>query len=104
MDIADFHNGGERAKEWTDKVWQGKLRIVQKGKEAAIMLIDNENQLFAVCPVKEGAVEKGNYRAIGFVPIECLLLSLIAVDSSRYFVLRVENAQGSAIPHHNHGA
>lgn len=49
---------GYRASEWTEKVWQGRLRIVQKGREAAIILVDAENNVFAVCPVKEGAIEK----------------------------------------------
>ena len=54
---------GYRASEWSEKVWQGRLRIVQKGREAAIILVDAENNVFAVCPVKEGAVEKSEAEA-----------------------------------------
>jgi hypothetical protein len=35
-------------------------------------------QVFAMCPVKEGAVER-------------------TVDSSRYFVLKIQNAQGQSV-------
>jgi hypothetical protein len=59
---------GYRASEWTEKVWQGRLRIVQKGREAAIILVDADNNVFAVCPIKEGAVEKSKGpRSLWFV-------------------------------------
>ena len=52
------------------------MKIVAKGRLAVIMLIDNANNTFAVCPVSDdGAVER-------------------TVDSGRYFVLRIQNAQG----------
>jgi hypothetical protein len=29
-----------RASDWTQEVWQGSLKIVEKNKEAAIILVD----------------------------------------------------------------
>jgi adaptin ear-binding coat-associated protein 1/2 len=59
-----------------DHMWAGKLRIVAKGRQASIILIDaNTNAVFATCPYGEGAVER-------------------TVDSGRYFILRIVNAQG----------
>lgn len=69
---------GHRASEWPKApTWTGKLRVVAKGKMAAIILLDAQtNQTFAVCPVSdEAAVER-------------------TLDSGRYFVLRIQNAQG----------
>jgi hypothetical protein len=41
-----------------------------------VLLVDkNSGQMFAVCPIKDGAVDR-------------------CVDSSRYFVLRIENSNG----------
>jgi hypothetical protein len=52
------------------------LKIVAKGKVAAIILMDSSNQVFAICQVTDdAAVEK-------------------TLDSGRYFVLRITNAQG----------
>jgi hypothetical protein len=49
---------------------------VERGDLTVILLLDkNKGSIFAVCPVKEGAVDR-------------------CVDSSRYFVLRVENEKG----------
>jgi hypothetical protein len=49
---------------------------VERGDLTVVLLVDKSNGgIFAVCPVKEGAVDR-------------------CVDSSRYFVLRVENAAG----------
>jgi hypothetical protein len=67
---------GHRASDWPkEHSWNGKLKIVAKGRQCAIILQDAKNQVFAVCPVTEGAVEK-------------------TLDSGRYFVLRIQNAQG----------
>lgn len=69
---------GHRASDWPkDPTWTGKLKIVAKGRLAAIMLMDAlTNQTFAVCPVSDDtAVER-------------------TLDSGRYFVLRIQNAQG----------
>ena len=47
-----------------DHTWSGKLKIVAKGRQAAIILMDAKNQAFAVCPVTEGAVEKSIIHAL----------------------------------------
>lgn len=68
--------GGWRGAEWNKEVWQGTLKVVERGDLTVILLLDkNTGAIFAVCPVKDGAVDR-------------------CVDSSRYFVLRVENANG----------
>jgi hypothetical protein len=41
-----------------ESTWSGRLKIVAKGRQAAIILLDAKSQVFAVCPVSEGAVEK----------------------------------------------
>ena len=51
------------------------MKVVERGEKCAIILVSQDGATFAVCPVKEGAVDR-------------------CVDSSRYFVLRIENAQG----------
>jgi adaptin ear-binding coat-associated protein 1/2 len=70
-------SAGHRAADWpTTPVWSGKLKIVEKKQVAVIALIDEHNQTFAVCPVTDdAAVDR-------------------TVDSGRYFILRIENAQG----------
>lgn len=68
--------GGWRGADWDKEVWQGTLKVVERGDLTVILLVDsNSGAIFAVCPVKEGAVDR-------------------CVDSSRYFVLKVENADG----------
>jgi adaptin ear-binding coat-associated protein 1/2 len=65
---------GWRGADWTQQVWQGTLKVVERGGLTVILLLDtNTGKIFAVVPVQEGAVDR-------------------CVDSSRYFVLRVENA------------
>eukprot|EP01035_Chromulina_nebulosa_P026075 gene26075-34089_t len=68
---------GHKASDWpTTSIWSGKMKIVEKGKTANIILLDANNQVFAVCPVTdESAVEK-------------------TLDSSRYFALRIVNPAG----------
>jgi len=68
---------GHRASDWPkDPTWTGKLKIVAKGKVAAVVLLDANNQVFAVCKVTDdAAVER-------------------TLDSGRYFVLRITNDQG----------
>ena len=58
-----------------DFMWSGKLKIVAKGREASIFLLDANNAVFAASPVTEGSVER-------------------TVDSGRYFVLKIVNPQG----------
>lgn len=70
---------GYRGADWRDKVWQGTVKVVERGDTTAILLVDKEKgSIFAVCPVTEGAVER-------------------CTDSSRYFVLRIENANGAHV-------
>ncbi|KAG1142094.1 hypothetical protein G6F38_007974 [Rhizopus arrhizus] len=68
-----------RAAEWGDLatsfLWKGRLRIVSKGKKCEIRLEDNSNgELFAVCPYE---IHSNSVEAV--------------LDSSRYFVLKIEN-------------
>jgi len=68
--------GGWRGADWDQEVWQGTLKVVERRDLTVILLVDKSSgDIFAVCPVKDGAVDR-------------------CVDSSRYFVLRVENANG----------
>eukprot|EP00056_Hartaetosiga_gracilis_P019557 m.14877 g.14877 ORF g.14877 m.14877 type:complete len:257 (-) comp7771_c0_seq1:942-1712(-) len=68
---------GHRAADWgLDKpLWEGRMRVVTKGKNCTISL-DDKGQLFAEAPIKGDEVSR---------VVEPV------VDSSRYFVLRVEN-------------
>jgi hypothetical protein len=69
---------GHRAADWpTDPVWSGKVKIVSKGKNVGIFLMNTtDNRVFAHCPVTDDAsVER-------------------CEDSGRYFVLRITNPQG----------
>ncbi|KAI8388793.1 adaptin ear-binding coat-associated protein 1 [Radiomyces spectabilis] len=70
---------GYRAAEWDDLgssfLWKGRLRVISKGKSCSIRLEDGETgELFAVCPYEI----QGN-------SVEGVL------DSSRYFVLKIEH-------------
>lgn len=68
--------GGWRGADWTEEVWQGTVKVVERGDLTLVLLVDrNTGAIFAVCPIKDGAVDR-------------------CVDSSRYFVLRIENANG----------
>lgn len=71
--------GGWRGADWDQEVWQGTLKVVERGDLTVVLLVNKaDGAIFAVCPVKDGAVDR-------------------CVDSSRYFVLRVENANGKHI-------
>jgi len=66
---------GYKAADWPDQnlIWQGRLVIVERGDLAIIRLVHTQNgETFAECPVYPGSVEG-------------------VTDSSRYFVLRVED-------------
>lgn len=68
--------GGWRGADWTDEVWQGTVKVVERDDVTMVLLVDRTTgKIFAVCPVKEGAVDR-------------------CVDSSRYFVLRIEGDAG----------
>jgi adaptin ear-binding coat-associated protein 1/2 len=65
--------GGWRGADWDKEVWQGTLKVIERGDLTVILLVDTKTAaIFAVCPVTEGAVDR-------------------CVDSSRYFVLKVEH-------------
>jgi len=67
---------GWRGADWKEKVWQGTVKVVERSDITAVLLVDKtKGSIFAVCPVREGSVDR-------------------CVDSSRYFVLRIENATG----------
>ena len=67
---------GYKGADWKEKMWQGNIKVVERGDHCLVLLVDKVNgNIFAVCPVKDGAIER-------------------CVDSSRYFVLRIESAQG----------
>jgi len=69
-------SGGWRGADWRDEVWQGTVKVVERSQTTLVLLVDRTSgDIFAVCPIKDGAVDR-------------------CVDSSRYFVLRIENANG----------
>lgn len=68
--------GGWRGADWTEEVWQGTVKVVERDDSTMVLLVDRTTgSIFAVCPIKDGAIDR-------------------CVDSSRYFVLRIENANG----------
>jgi len=80
---------GWRGADWQEKVWQGTVKVVERKRdregveeeETMILLVDGTNSsIFAVCPVT------GRHN-----PVER------CIDSSRYFVLRIENGAGRAM-------
>nr|CAD1836159.1 unnamed protein product [Ananas comosus var. bracteatus] len=75
-------SGGYKCGEWlqSDKIWSGRLRVVSCGERCEIRLEDpNSGDLFAACFVLPGQRENS---------VETVL------DSSRYFVLKIEDGQG----------
>lgn len=79
--------GGWRGAEWRDKIWQGTLKVVERNDQTAVLLVDanEERNIFAVCPIHHQLDERANNGGNGVD--RC-------IDSSRYFVLRIQNAQG----------
>ncbi|KAF9100024.1 Adaptin ear-binding coat-associated protein 2 [Mortierella sp. AD031] len=69
---------GHRAADWgnvDEPLWRGRLRIIAQGKKCFIRLEDGQTgELFAVCPYEEN---KGCVESV--------------TDSSRYFVVRIED-------------
>ncbi|CRG99270.1 NECAP-like protein, putative [Plasmodium relictum] len=66
---------GHRAEYWKEKIWEGFIVLYIKNNEILLKLVDENEILFAQCIVPynyEVVVEK-------------------AIDSSRYFSIRVEN-------------
>jgi len=68
---------GFKAADWDlpNPLWTGRLTVKSKGQQAFVKLEDSTTgEIFAVCPVHEAAVEPVN-------------------DSSRYYVLKIEDGQ-----------
>ncbi|KAI3460967.1 hypothetical protein Pfo_017630 [Paulownia fortunei] len=75
-------SGGYKCGEWlqSDKIWSGRLRVVSCNTRCEIRLEDpNSGELFAACFVNPGQRETA---------VESVL------DSSRYFVLKIEDGRG----------
>lgn len=75
-------NRGHRAADWNlaEPTWTGRLRMVSKGKTLAVKLEDkNSGALFANCPIE-------SYPGVAIESVS---------DSSRYFVLRIQDDNGS---------
>ncbi|XP_009800505.1 uncharacterized protein At1g03900-like [Nicotiana sylvestris] len=75
-------SGGYKCGEWlqSDKIWTGRLRVVSCKERCEIQLEDpNSGELFAACFVPPGQRESS---------VESVL------DSSRYFVLKIEDGRG----------
>ncbi|KAK0178676.1 hypothetical protein PV327_007545 [Microctonus hyperodae] len=74
-------NRGHRAADWNlqDPSWTGRMRLVSKGDSISLKLEDKiSGELFAECPIE-------TYPGIAVEPV---------TDSSRYFVLRVQDTNG----------
>eukprot|EP01135_Chromosphaera_perkinsii_P002139 Nk52_evm73s217 gene=Nk52_evmTU73s217 len=72
---------GHRAADWNLEqfIWTGRLRVFTQGKKCTIRLEDKASgELFASCPVEENI-----HQAVEQV-----------IDSSRYFVLRIQDDSG----------
>mmetsp|Transcript_3374 Transcript_3374/g.6828 ORF Transcript_3374/g.6828 Transcript_3374/m.6828 type:complete len:365 (+) Transcript_3374:47-1141(+) len=75
-------SAGHKADDWKKCIWRGRCRIAGKGRDLMIKMIDaNSGQLFAQCTIPNGQYENYVERAI---------------DSSRYFVLKITNGQRHA--------
>lgn len=74
---------GHRAGDWEKTpVWKGRMRIIEKGGKASILLEhDDKPGLFAVCPVHSDPSRPPCFETV--------------LDSSRYFVLRLEDGKGN---------
>ncbi|KAJ7565208.1 hypothetical protein O6H91_02G052700 [Diphasiastrum complanatum] len=75
-------SGGYKCGEWlqSDKIWCGRLRVVSLRDNCEVRLEDsNTGELFASCPVHPGKRE---------ATVEGV------ADSSRYFVLRIDDGRG----------
>eukprot|EP00245_Coleochaete_scutata_P016837 TRINITY_DN8042_c0_g1_i1.p1 TRINITY_DN8042_c0_g1~~TRINITY_DN8042_c0_g1_i1.p1 ORF type:complete len:284 (-),score=53.83 TRINITY_DN8042_c0_g1_i1:671-1522(-) len=70
-----------RADEWDINkwTWEGCLKVIARGSQCTIRLEDvNNGELFAQAPVRHGQP----------IPVEAV------IDSSRFFVLRIEDTSG----------
>lgn len=76
-------NRGYRAADWSlqGPDWTGRLRLVSKGKDCVLKLEDKTTgELFAKCPIDK-------YPGIAIEAV---------TDSSRYFVIRIQDDSGRA--------
>ncbi|CAH1397282.1 unnamed protein product [Nezara viridula] len=74
-------NRGHKAADWnlSDPQWTGRMRLVAKDKECVLKLEDKTSgELFAKCPIDK-------YPGLAIEPVS---------DSSRYFVLRIQDDNG----------
>ncbi len=71
---------GYRAAGWTNQIWFGSLDVVLRGKACYIELVDDKKKVFASTMVRDD----------GPSVIEPVL------DSSRYFVMRIEKDRKKA--------
>lgn len=70
-----------RAADWNlnEPHWSGRMRLVSKGTECIIFLEDKQSgELFAKCPIE-------TFPGVAVEPV---------ADSSRYFVLRIQDDNG----------
>lgn len=75
-------SSGHKADDWTKCIWRGRMRVVGKGKDMSIKLLDaSSGNLFAQCAVPNG--DHATY-------VERV------TDSSRYFVLKITNGNRHA--------
>ncbi|CAL0321315.1 unnamed protein product [Lupinus luteus] len=75
-------SGGYKCAEWlqSDKIWSGRIRVVSRNDRCEIRLEDpTSGDLFAACFVYPGQ------RDVAVEPV---------LDSSRYFVLKIEDGRG----------
>ena len=82
IDVCQFLNF--RAADWNlnEPQWTGRLRLVAKGKDCILKLEDKTTgELFAKCPIDQ-------YPGIAIEAV---------TDSSRYFVLRIQDDNGNVI-------
>ena len=73
-----------RAADWNlaNPNWKGRLKIVAKKEKCIIKLEERSGELFAMCPVD-------SHPGLAVEPVS---------DSSRYFVLRLEESSGIPLP------
>jgi adaptin ear-binding coat-associated protein 1/2 len=75
-------SAGHKADDWKKCIWRGRCRIVGKGKDLYIKLLDaSSGNLFAQCAIPGG--DPANY-------VDRV------IDSSRYFVLKITNGDRHA--------
>lgn len=79
--LVECRRSGHRANDWDVNkwLWQGQLKVQAQGSVLSVLLVDSKSgELFATCPATEP-----HSKAIDPV-----------VDSSRYFVLRIDDGKG----------